>query len=80
MSLWDQLLAIFSIEDGNIAGNVCVPAGRTAMVNMLSITHDPNIWEFHPQRFVVSKGKGDVYVMGNDLRPDTLLDYYHFCF
>eukprot|EP01018_Ginkgo_biloba_P038433 Gb_11826 [translate_table: standard] len=49
-----------------------VPAGTTAMVNMWSITHDPNIWDspskFLPQRFVVSEGGQNVDVRGNDLR------------
>ena len=64
--------ARLSTEDVNIAGGMCVPAGTTAMVNMWSITHDPNIWEspheFRPDRFVVSEGGQDVDVRGNDLR------------
>lgn len=67
--------ARLSTEDVNIniADGMCtVPAGTTAMVNMWSITHDPNIWEspheFRPERFVVSEGGEDVDVRGNDLR------------
>ncbi|GLJ48569.1 hypothetical protein SUGI_1024550 [Cryptomeria japonica] len=55
-------------EDVDIAGGMHVPAGTTAMVNMWSITHDPEIWEspheFRPERFVEEK----VDVRGNDLR------------
>lgn len=64
--------ARLSTEDVNMGDGMCVPAGTTAMVNMWSITHDPNIWEspqeFRPERFVVSEGGEDVDVRGNDLR------------
>eukprot|EP00253_Pinus_taeda_P008059 PITA_08059 len=64
--------ARLSTEDVNLADGMCVPAGTTAMVNMWSITHDPNIWEspyeFRPERFVVSLGGEEVDVRGNDLR------------
>lgn len=64
--------ARLSTEDVNIADGMCVPAGTTAMVNMWSITHDPQIWdsplEFRPERFVVSEGGENVDVRGNDLR------------
>jgi cytochrome P450 len=64
--------AHLSAEDVNIADGMCVPAGTTAMVNMRSITYDPNIWEmpheFRPERFVVSEGGEDIDVRGNDLR------------
>ncbi|MED6153266.1 hypothetical protein PIB30_100236 [Stylosanthes scabra] len=47
---------------------VFVPAGTTAMVNMWAISHDSAIWEdpwaFKPERFL----KGDVSIMGSDLR------------
>jgi hypothetical protein len=36
--------APLSTEDVNIADEMCVPTGRTAMVNMRLITHDPQIW------------------------------------
>ncbi|GLJ48568.1 hypothetical protein SUGI_1024530 [Cryptomeria japonica] len=55
-------------EEVDIAGDMHVSAGKTAMVNMWSITHDPEIWEspheFRPERFVEDK----VDVLGNDLR------------
>lgn len=64
--------ARLSTEDVDIAGGMCVPAGTTAMVNMWSITHDPQIWdspnEYRPERFVVSEGGENVDVRGNDLR------------
>ncbi|KAK3129640.1 hypothetical protein QOZ80_6BG0482660 [Eleusine coracana subsp. coracana] len=48
-----------------------IPAGTTAMVNMWSITHDPEVWaepnEFRPDRFIDSAA-ADVNVMGSDLR------------
>lgn len=54
--------ARLSTEDVNIniADGMCtILVGMTTMVNMWSITHDPNIWEspheFHPERFVVSE-------------------------
>ncbi|GLJ48329.1 hypothetical protein SUGI_1020240 [Cryptomeria japonica] len=55
-------------EDVYLAGGLHVPSGTTAMVNMWSITHDPEIWssphEFRPERFLEEK----VNVLGNDLR------------
>lgn len=59
-------------EDWHMANGMCVPAGTTAMVNMWSITHDPDIWEqpqqFRPERFLPSEGGQHVDVRGNDLR------------
>lgn len=59
-------------EDWHAPNGMCVPAGTTAMVNMWSITHDPEIWEhphqFRPDRFVPSEGGKHVDVRGNDLR------------
>eukprot|EP00253_Pinus_taeda_P027483 PITA_27483 len=59
-------------EDWYMANGMCVPAGTTAMVNMWSITHDPEIWErphqFRPERFLLSEGGQHVDVRGNDLR------------
>jgi cytochrome P450 len=64
--------ARLSTEDVEIAGGLCVPAGTTAMVNMWSITHDPQIWEspneFRPERFIEAEGGKNVDVRGNDLR------------
>eukprot|EP00253_Pinus_taeda_P019189 PITA_19189 len=59
-------------EDWHMENGMCVPAGTTAMVNMWSITHDPQIWErphqFRPERFLLSEGGEHVDVRGNDLR------------
>lgn len=64
--------ARLSTEDVDMADGFCVPAGTTAMVNMWSITHDPQIWEspneFRPERFVEAEGGKNVDVRGNDLR------------
>ncbi|GLJ48328.1 hypothetical protein SUGI_1020180 [Cryptomeria japonica] len=61
---WSRLCT----DDVDIAGGMHVPAGTTAIVNMWSITHDPEIWEspyeFRPERFLEQK----VNVLGNDLR------------
>jgi cytochrome P450 family 78 subfamily A len=50
-----------------------IPAGTTAMVNMWSITHDPDVWaepnEFRPHRFLGSAtNEFSFSVMGSDLR------------
>uniref|UniRef100_A0A0C9RQ42 TSA: Wollemia nobilis Ref_Wollemi_Transcript_3764_2238 transcribed RNA sequence n=1 Tax=Wollemia nobilis TaxID=56998 RepID=A0A0C9RQ42_9CONI len=60
-------------KDAKVAdGMFCIPVGTTTMVNMWSITHDPQIWdspqEFRAERFVVSEGGENVDVRGNDLR------------
>eukprot|EP00253_Pinus_taeda_P015893 PITA_15893 len=59
-------------EDWFMANGMCVTAGTTAMVNMWSITHDPEIWDrphqFRPERFLPSEGGQHVDVRGNDLR------------
>ena len=49
-------------------GDMHIPKGTTAMVNMWAITHDEKVWaepeKFNPERFV----EDDVSVMGTDLR------------
>ncbi|KAH9329327.1 hypothetical protein KI387_001435 [Taxus chinensis] len=65
--------ARLSTQDTNVAdGMFCIPAGTTTMVNMWSITHDPQIWDspdqFRAERFVASEGGENVDVRGNDLR------------
>ena len=59
--------ARLAIHDVDI-GHSHVPAGTTAMVNMWSITHDPEVWpdpeSFKPERFADQ----DVAVLGSDLR------------
>eukprot|EP00253_Pinus_taeda_P023779 PITA_23779 len=59
-------------EDWHMSNGMCVPAGTTAMVNMWSITHDPEIWErphqFRPERFLPAEGGEGVDISGNDLR------------
>ncbi|KAE8663395.1 Cytochrome P450 78A5 [Hibiscus syriacus] len=65
--------ARLAITDTTIEGYQ-VPAGTTAMVNMWSITRDPEIWvnplEFMPERFVPKDGCANVEfsVLGSDLR------------
>eukprot|EP01018_Ginkgo_biloba_P020070 Gb_24509 [translate_table: standard] len=63
--------ARLSIHDVHVGGH-WVPAGTTAMVNMWSITHDPNIWtdplSLNPDRFLSSVGGEEINIMGRDLR------------
>ncbi|KAH9329363.1 hypothetical protein KI387_001471 [Taxus chinensis] len=68
---WSRLCT----EDVDIAAadGMRVPAGTTAMVNMWSITHDPDIWDsphqFRPERFVGEKEMMvELDIRGNDLR------------
>ncbi|XP_051141191.1 cytochrome P450 78A7-like [Andrographis paniculata] len=64
--------ARLSTSDVSLSNGMVVPAGTTAMVNMWSITHDPQVWEnpseFRPERFVPGMGGADVDVRGCDLR------------
>nr|QNS29986.1 cytochrome P450 [Nothapodytes nimmoniana] len=52
-----------------IVGGYHVPEGTTAMVNMWSITRDPDVWadplSFKPERFT---NEADFWVLGSDLR------------
>lgn len=60
---WARLATSDVLVDGHL-----IPAGTTAMVNMWSITHDPQVWadpdEFRPDRFA----DNEVSVMGSDLK------------
>ncbi|XP_051141440.1 cytochrome P450 78A7-like [Andrographis paniculata] len=64
--------ARLSTSDVSLSNGMVVPAGTTAMVNMWSITHDPQIWEkpaeFRPERFLPELGGAEVDVRGCDLR------------
>ncbi|KAB2053183.1 hypothetical protein ERO13_A12G160500v2 [Gossypium hirsutum] len=59
--------ARLAIHDVHV-GDLLVPAGTTAMVNMWAITHNEDVWEdavkFRPERFM----EEEVSVMGSDLR------------
>ncbi|OIT27205.1 PREDICTED: cytochrome P450 78A7-like [Nicotiana attenuata] len=61
---WSRL----SISDVHLSNGMIIPANTTAMINMWSITHDPNVWEnslmFKPERFLGM----NFDVRGNDLR------------
>lgn len=61
--------ARLAIHDTHV-GHHLVPAGTTAMVNMWSITHDPEVWsdplEFKPERFM--QEEEGFNIMGSDLR------------
>ena len=63
--------ARLAITDTTIDGRH-VPQGTTAMVNMWSISRDPDVWadplEFKPERFVALKGEMEFSVFGSDLR------------
>ncbi|KAM5555744.1 cytochrome P450 78A9 [Rosa sericea] len=63
--------ARLAITDTTIDGRH-VPQGTTAMVNMWSISRDPDVWadplEFKPERFVAQKGEMEFSVFGSDLR------------
>ncbi|KNA07723.1 hypothetical protein SOVF_169250 [Spinacia oleracea] len=65
--------ARLSTTDVHLSNGMVVPKGTTTMVNMWSITHDPNTWEnpsmFNPERFLENTDYGiDIDVRGNDLR------------
>lgn len=64
---WARLAIANTTIDGHH-----VPAGTTAMVNMWSISRDPDVWadplEFKPERFVAQKGELEFSVFGSDLR------------
>lgn len=64
--------ARLSTSDVQLSNGMVVPANTTTMVNMWSITHDPNVWNdplvFKPERFLASEGGADVDVRGVDLR------------
>ncbi|CAN6565964.1 unnamed protein product [Malus baccata var. baccata] len=49
-----------------------VPAGTTTMVNMWTISRDPEFWpdplQFKPERFVPQEGEHEFLVFGSDLR------------
>lgn len=64
--------ARLSTSDVQLSNGMVVPTNTTTMVNMWSITHDPNVWHephvFKPERFVKSEGGVDVDVRGVDLR------------
>ncbi|KAG0485403.1 hypothetical protein HPP92_009482 [Vanilla planifolia] len=59
--------ARLAIHDVHV-GDLLIPAGTTAMVNMWAITHDAGIWpepeKFRPERFV----EQEVSITGSDLR------------
>ncbi|XP_009790925.1 cytochrome P450 78A7-like [Nicotiana sylvestris] len=61
---WSRL----STSDVHLSNGMIIPANTTAMINMWSITHDPNVWEnssvFKPERFLGM----NFDVRGNDLR------------
>ncbi|XP_059642295.1 cytochrome P450 78A9-like [Cornus florida] len=63
--------ARLSITDTTVDG-YHVPAGTTAMVNMWTITRDPQVWSdplrFMPERFLTQPGDVEFSVMGSDLR------------
>ncbi|KAK9740770.1 hypothetical protein RND81_03G058800 [Saponaria officinalis] len=63
--------ARLSTTDVHLARGMVVPLGTTTMINMWSITHDPNVWDeplvFKPERFVESEGGIDVDIRGSDL-------------
>nr|GME05656.1 cytochrome P450 78A9-like [Ipomoea batatas] len=62
--------ARLAVSDTTVDG-YHVPAGTTAMVNMWTITRDPDIWadplRFMPDRFMKTRAE-EVSVMGSDLR------------
>ncbi|XP_061345135.1 cytochrome P450 78A7 [Gastrolobium bilobum] len=64
--------ARLSTSDVQLSNGMVVPANTTTMVNMWTITHDPNVWEeplmFKPERFLRSEGGVDMDVRGVDLR------------
>ncbi|XP_060171292.1 cytochrome P450 78A7-like [Lycium barbarum] len=64
--------ARLSMSDVHLSNGMIIPSNTTAMINMWSITHDPNVWEnpsvFKPERFLKSSGGMDFDVRGNDLR------------
>ena len=61
--------ARLAIHDVHI-GDMHIPAGTTAMVNMWAITHNEKVWsepeEFKPERFM--EKENDLNIMGCDLR------------
>lgn len=64
---WARLAITDTMIDGRH-----VPQGTTAMVDMWSISKDPDVWadplEFKPERFVAQRGEMEFSVFGSDLR------------
>ncbi|XP_021714744.1 cytochrome P450 78A7-like [Chenopodium quinoa] len=66
--------ARLSTTNVSLSNGMVVPKGTTTMVNMWSITHDPNVWDnpamFNPERFLHNSATAgiDIDVRGSDLR------------
>ena len=75
-----QLYVHIPIEDVNVTNGKCVPVGGCGtnfMVNMCSITHNPQIRDsphmFRLEIFALSESGDNIDVRGNNLRLDPFI-------